>query len=145
MTSTLVAVLDNIESLVEALTPPTWPRVTYERVNGRLLEQDRAFMFPSTNLTSESNLAQNAGLAVHLYSFEMRMRRNTSELGAREAIEAVVNEADLIQNTISTGTGFPSGSRGTLCTGWETEDADSDDLTIIFALTSECEETDGVS
>jgi len=145
MASTLNGVANRIEVIVEALIPPSKSQVPYRRIDGRKLDKDRMFGFPSIGREWDFYLKENAGLAAVRAAFSMQLRLHVSGLGDRSAFEAVNDEVVLIANTINTGTGWPSGARSVAVNTAETEEADSGNILVNFACEAEIEETDGVT
>ena len=146
MPSRLTTATATLETVVEAITPPTDAARTYRKLDARAPREGarghRQFRFEPSS--ADLPIEQGESHTVFQHRFEMRIAYSARGKSYDDLFAAVVNEAVLIANTVNTyGSSWGAGVSELRIDTYRREDLGGDDLEIVFDVLAECEENEG--
>ena len=148
MSSPLVAALDQIDALWEALTPPDRTDVTYHSIANRVLSTgasgDRSF-YPDPSPSSEPTAEAGVDATQVWWDAPYRLRLQQSGLTRGAAARAVANEVALLSRAVMKVSSWPANVLDVVYAGHEfsfSEGDDQGDLLVTINLRVLTSETD---
>tara|TARA_Y100000310_G_scaffold340834_1_gene437959 strand:+ start:6881 stop:7312 length:432 start_codon:yes stop_codon:yes gene_type:complete len=140
--SNFKAARDQVETDWEGLTPPSETGRPYRKADYRAAGH-RVFWFEPSSIEAESLMRLGADQSVNRYTLDAMVRLLITGRGADQLIDAIVDEAGLLINTINKRSAWTTGVRGFKATGYRTEQDEEESLLLVIGLDAVIEETDG--
>lgn len=143
MPSKLKDARDQIATDWAALTPPTTPRRTYQKLTGREVldgaSGHRTFYFTPPFSAVVSEFAND--FTVYRYEFDAKLRLSSAGAGIDGTFDQIVDESMVLVNAVNTRSSWPTGVRLVSAESYNPEEIDSDDFEITIPLVAEIEES----
>tara|TARA_Y100000588_G_scaffold92653_1_gene100213 strand:+ start:1015 stop:1446 length:432 start_codon:yes stop_codon:yes gene_type:complete len=143
MASKLKDARDQIATDWAAITPPTTPRRTYQKLTGRDIldgaSGHRTFYFSPPFSAVVSEFA--ADFTVYRYEFDAKLRLSSAGVGIDGTFDQIVDESMLLVDSVNARSSWPAGVRMVSAESYNPEEIDSDDFEITIPLIAEIEET----
>lgn len=141
MTSRLVTAMDDIATVVEALTPPSDTTVRYRRLRNPENAARRSFYFTLARAAADMEFGSSFRLV--RYDLQLVVRLDITGRDLTTLAEDRANEGALLEGAVQFHGAWSTGVRAVTVTGSDYQPTDSGDVELTIGLTVLAEETDG--